>query len=308
MERRSERLRPLDPRQPARASRPFASASPRSCRPRRSRYWRRAAPRRQVLRHQGPAAQAAAVSRRHRLARRPVERARAGRSQRDRQPGRHGDRPGSSPSPDGKLVAVSLVQGRRRGGRRHRLRRRHRQAGRRGDPARQHRHRRRRPGVGARRLGLLLHPPSPRGRAAGRGHELLPAGLLPQARHADGRRPLRAGQGLAADRRDRAEDRRRARAACWPRSRTATAASSPTTCASPTASGGSSASSRTRSSRPSSARTTTCTSCRGRTRRAARSCACRSTRSTWPAAEVVVPEGEDAIVTSFWQHATARSS
>ena len=112
------------------------------------------------------------------------------------------------PSSDGKLVAVCLSQGGDEVGDVTVFDVGDRQAGRRGRPARQHRHRRRRPRLGARRLGLLLHPPSARGRAAGRGHELLPAGLLSQAGHADGRRPLRAGQGLAANRRDRAEDRR----------------------------------------------------------------------------------------------------
>ena len=138
------------------------------------------------------------------------------------------------PSPDGKLVAVCLSQGGDEVGdvtvydvaTRPAARRRARAAG-------EHRHRRRRPGLGARRLGLLLHPPPARRRAARRGHELLPAGLLSQAGNADRRRPLRAGQGLAANRRDGAEDRPPHRPRCSRPSRTATAASSPTTCAKP---------------------------------------------------------------------------
>ena len=81
------------------------------------------------------------------------------------------------------------------------------------------------------RQGLLLHPLPARQGTPRRGHGLLPAALLPRARHPDGEGPLRARQGLAADRRDQGRGARRRPAGCSAPCRTATAASSPTSCA-----------------------------------------------------------------------------
>ena len=182
-------------------------------------------------------------------------------------------------SPDGKLVAVSLSQGGTEAGDVHVYRRDTGQRSVRGRAAREHRHRRRRPGLDARRPRLLLHAASLAGRAAGGGSRLLPAGLLPRARHEPQRRSLRDGQGLAADRRDSARrrqrdgpragdgaERRRRRVRPLPaRVRTARGSSSPT--------------SKTASCRRSSAGTTICSWSRCAMRRAARSSTSRSPTS-----------------------------
>ena len=116
----------------------------------------------------------------------------------------------------------------------------------------------------------------PRGqeRPAG-GHRFLPAGLLPRAGDADGKRPLRDGQGPAAHRRDQAGGRRRHRPAAGHgaerrrrRVRLLSARSGGRMAAIQHAS-------RTSWCRPPSAVTTTCSSSRCRTRRAASCCGCR---------------------------------
>ena len=58
--------------------------------------------------------------------------------------------------------------------------------------------------MGAGRQGFLLHAASLAGREAGRGHGFLSAGVFPHAGDAGGRRSVRAGQGFPADRGDSA--------------------------------------------------------------------------------------------------------
>ena len=90
------------------------------------------------------------------------------------------------PSLDGRSVAVSLSEGGSEAGTRARLRRGHRQGARRRHPARQRRHRRRQRRVerGRHRASSTRAIRASGERAAG-GPRLLPAGLLPRARHAD---------------------------------------------------------------------------------------------------------------------------
>ena len=162
------------------------------------------------------------------------------------------------PSPDGKLVAVSLSKGGTETGDVHVYDTDDGQGGLRGRAARQRRHGRRRPGLGAGRQGLLLHALPARQGAPGRGHRLLPAGLFPRAGHADGEGPLRDWARTCRASPRSSWKRTTPPAACWPRCRTATAASSPSSCANRTANGGNSAPSRTSWCRPPSAATTTC--------------------------------------------------
>ena len=205
------------------------------------------------------AAQAAAVPRRAAGARPARQGPRPRRSQRDRREGDHRHRlvrPLARRQARGRVA----VQGRHRDRRRPRLRRRHGQGGVRGRAARQRRHGRRRPGLGAGRQGLLLHPLPARPGAAGRGHRFLPAGLLPRAGHADGKGPLRDWARTCRASPRSSWRRTTPPAGCWPRCRTATAASSPSSCAIRRANGGNSARSRTSWCRPPSAATTTCSS------------------------------------------------
>ena len=127
------------------------------------------------------------------------------------------------------------VEERQRARHRVRLRRGDRQAARRRDPGRHLSDRRRQRRVGARRARLLLHALSAGRRAAAGGSPLLPAGLLPPARHAPDQRSLRHRARVPAHRRDSARRQPRRHAICSRSCTTATEARSAITCAVPTA-------------------------------------------------------------------------
>ena len=106
---------------------------------------------------------------------------------------------------------VALAE-RQRGRRRPRVRRGDRRRDRGGRSARERRHRRRQPRLERGRDRLLLHALPARQRAAGGGHGLLPAGVVPPAGHEDRGRLVLRGQGVPAHRRDRPRDLRRRKA------------------------------------------------------------------------------------------------
>ena len=112
------------------------------------------------------------------------------------------------PSLDGKHLAVSLSKGGTESGDVHVYDVADRQALAGRGPAGEQRHRGRQPGVERGRERLLLHAPPGEGRAPAGGPALLPAGLLPRARHPRGEGHLLAGQGLPAHRRGPAHLRR----------------------------------------------------------------------------------------------------
>ena len=165
-------------------------------------------PARGVLRDEAPAAEEPALPRGHAVRGRGEARARAGRSQPDRPEGHHHDRLLRALARRA-LRGRGDVEGRQRGRPGAGVRRAHREGASRCGAQGRVPHGRGQYRVGREVDRVLLHALSAGRRAPAGGRELLPAGLLPQARHGTGLRCLRDRQGLPAHCGDRA--RRHAR-------------------------------------------------------------------------------------------------